>query len=195
MATIVIQQHVEVPEPRESELAETFGVAVTPAPRVPKLGWSAPEPEPDGFPLYAVKRDPKSEPEPLSPERAVEMIEAGEAVLADPEEALRAVQDLGRRAQYGPARLRRYEAVLVADGKRRRRERRARALAKAGIGEGENLDPRAVTLWTREDLAAIFDVSTRTIDRWAGTTLPAPLKIGGRRYWRAEAILTRLEAA
>lgn len=192
MATIVTVP-VTVPEPRDTDLVEVVGTNLTPPPRIPRHGWRADEPE-EGFALFAIKRDPKSEPEPLTPKEALRLVESG-VPLADPEEAYRAVQDLGRRANYGPARLQRYRAVIGAHWRRVWRERRERALAKLGMAEGDNFDPRKITLLTREDLAAIMGVSVRTIDRWNGTVLPRGLKIGGRVFWKAEAILKYLEAA
>jgi predicted DNA-binding transcriptional regulator AlpA len=40
------------------------------------------------------------------------------------------------------------------------------------------------TMLTREDVASIFDISLRTLDRWvSGGDIPEPLKVGGRTYW------------
>ena len=45
----------------------------------------------------------------------------------------------------------------------------------------------ALELLTVDDLAAMFRVSTQTIDNWIkGEKLPRPIKLGHRRLWRPE---------
>jgi hypothetical protein len=191
MAEVVVLP-ISVPEPRDDDLADVVGATITPKPRVPKLGWSALEPE-HGFPMFAVKKTAKSAPESITPEEAVRYVMEGAAL--DRDGALAAIEDLGRRAQYGSAKLRRYQAVVDAYDRRQRVERRRRALEKAGIESGDSVDPRNVVLWTSEDVCSIFSISERTLARWDGVVIPRSIKLGGRRYWRMDSILARVEAA
>jgi hypothetical protein len=185
---------VEVPQARGVyETTEVIGTGLDTPPRVPRHDWFAPEPD-GGFLLFALRKMEKGKPEPVTCAAAVEHARHG-VPLADRDAALQAIEDIGRRAQYGPARLARYEAVVAAADEHARKAARQRALEKLGMAAGDDFDPNAVTLVTRADVAAILNVSERTVDRWNGTVLPRALKLGSRVAWRADAILGYLERA
>lgn len=144
-------------------------------------------------------------------------VASGEAVLEDPHAAAEAVALLRDRARLlepmdpavdlnlsatnphadesrpepVPAGLRpsTYQALVDAAFARMRQERAERAAAAAGVTPGDSPQPWAPpALLTADEVASILRVSTRTVDRIAGTSIPAPLRVGGQRRWRADAL-------
>lgn len=141
---------------------------------------------PDGldyFPIFAI------DGVPCSPEEAVVALDAG-ARLADPADADRVIQKLHLQAALPYRELRRYEQVVNRHFKLVNLDALARALKAAGMQPGDTYaEERLLPI---EQVAEVYGVSTRTIERWDGLEIPRSLRVGGVRRWRASAITNHL---
>lgn len=127
--------------------------------------------------------------EPRCPACLLPRVVAGDAELTDPETAQADLQSLCRRARLGmtaPTRI--YQAVITAHWDRVRAELRANALAALGLEEGDDyINGGMPRLLTATEVAAVFGRS----DKWVYSRpsgLPAPVRVGGSLYWRADAV-------
>lgn len=160
--------------------------------RVLRHDWR-PKPPKDGWSIFGLVRGAKK-PEPITPERAAELVRSGEATIEDVAEMRRAIAAFRARVRMPASEYALYSRPAQEMDNRRKREAHVAICERMGLTPGDDVDPRVTpVLLTLEETADLLRVSTDTVRRQAGQSLPAPLRIGGRLLFRSEALLKMLE--